>query len=417
MEHRSVAVLGAGMVGVSCALALQQRGFAVTLVDGQPPGEGTSHGNAGVFATSSVIPLNNPQLWRSLPRLLSNQTPQLRLHWPTVRRQAPWLLRFLWQTRPTAFQATAQALHQLIGLSMTTHSRWMPAAQVGHRLRTNGWLLLQRQPATPASTQWTRGLYDQLGVAYEALSAADLTDLEPALKPIFSHGLWLKDSASVDDPAAVVKAYADWLVQLGGRVWQRPATGLRRVERRWQVQLANHPDLSVDHVVVALGPWSAEWLSAHLGLKVPMAHERGYHLHYPLQSASPLHRPFHDASGGYVVSPMSQGLRLTSGVEFTHPNAPAQTQQLQQAEEAARQALDLGPALLPQAWVGSRPSLPDSRPVIGPSSRHPGLWLAFGHQHIGLSTGAGTGELLADLMSQTPARIDPTPFAAGRFGL
>jgi D-amino-acid dehydrogenase len=148
-----------------------------------------------------------------------------------------------------------------------------------------------------------------------------------------------------------------------------------------------------------------------------MVYERGYHQHYAMASSVPLKRPFHDAQGGYVLSPMGDQVRLTSGVEFTPRDAPAQTAQLEQAEANARQSIALGQPLKPQAWLGSRPTLPDSRPVIGPSGRHPGLWLAFGHQHIGLSTGAGTGELLADLLSQQPARINPLPFAAHRFGL
>lgn len=412
---RSVAVLGAGMVGVSCALALQQRGLPVVLVDRQAPGQGTSYGNAGVFATSSVIPFNHPQIWRSLPRLLGNRSAQFRYRLPVLLRRLPWLARFLWHARPAAFQETARALHALIGLSIGQHKTWMQQAGVYHRLRAQGWLVLHRQPAPASTTAWSRSIFDQLGISYECLGAAEIKDLEPALRPIFSHGLWLKDSASVDDPAAVVQAYANLFAARGGQVLRHSALSVSKSSGTWKIDLSAHDVLNVTDVVVALGPWSASFLLQHLNLRVPLAYERGYHQHFSLLGAHALSRPFYDAAGAYVASPMDQGLRLSSGVEFNDLDAGPQIEQWQQAESAAREAMELGPAQEPARWLGSRPSLPDSRPMIGESRRHPRLWMAFGHQHIGLSTGAGTGEVLADLVCGRMPSISAKPFCPSRF--
>ncbi|MEG0447864.1 MAG: FAD-binding oxidoreductase, partial [Comamonas sp.] len=169
-------------------------------------------------------------------------------------------------------------------------------------------------------------------------------------------------------------------------------------------------------IVVALGPWSSQFL-AGLGIDVPMGFERGYHMHYAAgEAAARLQRPIYDTAGGYVLSPMEQGLRLSTGVELNACDAPMKPQQLELAEAAARQALPLGQRLEQPLWMGRRPTLPDSRPVIDEMPGRPGLWLAFGHQHIGFSTGPGTAALLAARMlgdAQLP--LDPNPFRASRF--
>ena len=154
---------------------------------------------------------------------------------------------------------------------------------------------------------------------------------------------------------------------------------------------------------------------ATMGVKVPMAYERGYHMHYAAPGTSQLARPIYDTAGAYVLSPMEQGLRLTSGVELTDLDAPANPLQLDLAEAAARQAVDMGERLEPTPWLGRRPTLPDSRPIIGAMPGQRNLWLAFGHQHIGFSTGPGTGAMLAALMSGEASPIDATPFRAERF--
>ena len=154
---------------------------------------------------------------------------------------------------------------------------------------------------------------------------------------------------------------------------------------------------------------------ATLGVKVPMAYERGYHMHYAPPANGSIQRPVYDTAGAYVMSPMEQGLRITSGVELTDLDAPPNPLQLDLAEKAAREAIDLGERLEPTPWLGRRPTLPDSRPIIGAMPGQRNLWLAFGHQHIGFSTGPGTGAILAALMAGEASPIDASPFRADRF--
>lgn len=417
MRKNTVAVLGAGMVGVSCALELQRRGFEVTLFDRSEPGRETSYGNAGVIARSSLMPFNHPGLWSALPKLLRNTSASFRYDALFLARNLRWAAGFLSSTRASVFRETTAALDALIRLSMTEHRRLLAEAYAAHRLRTNGWLFLYRSEKAFAGSRLARETFEQFGVATQIVSAKELSDLEPHLKPLFPRALWIQDSASVDSPGRVVEAYARLFASRGGRLRQAPVGGLGRSNAAdgWQVREQSGAMHETSKVVLALGPWTREFARKALGITVPMAFERGYHMHYSATGNASLGRPVYDTGGAYVLSPMAQGLRLSTGVQLTRRDAPKNLVQLELAERSAREAFPLAHRLEPEAWIGSRPTLPDSRPIIGEMPRHPGLWLAFGHQHIGFSTGPGTARLLASLMLDEPCEIDPRPFAPERF--
>lgn len=411
-----VAVVGAGMVGVSCALALQQKGLSVTLIDRSPPGSETSHGNAGVLTPSSLIPFNNPTLWRQLPGLLRGKNPGFRYNLPYLVRQLGWAARFLAHARPPEFEKTVAALDALIGLSRGVHLDWLQQAGIRHRLRDDGWLFLYRSEAAWQSGAWARDVYRRFGVAFETLDLAGLRALEPALNPVFDKGVWFPDAGSVDDPAEVVRAYARLFAERGGVWLQSEVKGLQPGPAGgWAVQGASGILCEGDQVVLALGPFSQAFLAQQGWMKLPMAFERGTHMHYAPGPVA-LRRPIYDTAGGYVLSPMARGWRLTTGVELNAQFAPTRTAQLTQAEIRAREALVMGASLDTQVWQGSRPTLPDSRPMVGACPGRPGVWLALGHQHIGFSTGPGTGALLADLMLGHAPALDPEPFRPDRFG-
>ncbi len=416
---RQFLVLGAGMVGVSCALALQKRGFDVTLLDRRPPGEETSYGNAGVVTRSSLAPFNQPALWKALPRLLRNSRPQLRFSPAYLLKEWRWCLGFLAHARQSHFQHTSTALDALIRLSMQEHETLLAASGAAAHRRTNGWMFLYRQEGESSSAA-SRALFRQFDIQHELLDRPALCALEPALSEKIRQALWIKDSWSVDDPSAVVKAYAQLFAQAGGRIIQDEVLQLKpREAGRWQPRLRSGLVLGSTEVLLALGPWTPALL-APLGMRLPMAFERGYHLHFTPGQGPPLQRPVYDSAGGYVLSPMRQGLRLSTGVELNARDAPAQdsthaSSQLGSAERAAREVLALGERVEPAAWLGRRPTLPDSRPMIGAAPGHPGLWLACGHQHIGFNTGPGTAALLAAQICAEAEPIDGRPFRPDRF--
>lgn len=412
---KHVIVLGAGIVGVCCALELLRRGHTVTLVDQQQPGMETSMGNAGVLARSSLMPFNHPGLWNQLPRLLKNDTVQFRYRAGFLARNLGWASRFLLSARESVFQETAKSLDALIRLSAPEHLRLLDASGARHRLRDTGWVFLYRSEQAWNSSDLARRTFAQYQVPTQTLSPAELAEMEPALSPIFHRALWIQGSYSVNDPQAVVAAYADLFVRSGGTFRNLKAAAIRRDANGWTVLGAQASEaLTADALVVALGPWSKSLLKT-TGIRLPMAFERGYHMHYNGADGATISRPLYDTGGGYVLSPMARGLRLSSGVELDDCDAPPRTAQLDLAETRAREAFPLGQRLDAAAWLGRRPTLPDSRPMIGQAPRHPGLWLALGHQHIGFSTAPGTAKILGELMSGTASEGAYHAFRPSRF--
>jgi D-amino-acid dehydrogenase len=406
-----IAIAGAGMVGVSCALALQAKGFDVTLIDRRAPGEETSHGNAGVIARSSLIPFNHPRLWRALPALLKNQSAGFRYSPQYLRRNLGWATGFLSYARQRHFTHTTAALDALITLSIAEHKRLRVDANVAHRYREEGWIFGYRSEETFTAAAWQRDVLSSFGVRHQTLDEHGLHELEPHLARNFSRALWVRDAMSVDAPGEVVRAFAKLFIARGGKFSKQEIPAAQISQGKWQLRNLGF----FDHLVVALGPWSPDYLAA-LGIKIPMAFERGYHQFFQLRNGATLQRAFYDVSGGYVLAPMADGVRLSTGVELNARDASMQSAQLALAAHNAQAILPLSAPQLPTPWLGARPTLPDSRPMIGASKRFHNLWFAFGHQHIGFSTGTGTGALIADLISETSPAIDVAPFSPRRFG-
>lgn len=414
-EKNEVLVIGGGVVGVACALELQRRGARVTLVDRKEPGSETSYGNAGVLATSSLIPFNNPNLLRNLPALLKNQSVSFRYKPSYLLSMAGWGAKFLLNARRARFDETAAALHGLIALSAIEHKRLLREAAITHRLRSNGWIFLYRTAESFAGSALARQTYDRFGVSYKLLGEGEIAEMEPDLSAGFHRGIWMDGTSSVDSPGAVTKAYASLFVGQGGTLAKAAVSRLRQLETgRWQATTAEGDALEADRVVIATGPWANDLL-ASVSLRVPMAFERGYHMHFGTRGGATLNRPIYDVAGGYVLAPMEQGIRLGSGVELNERDAAADATQLDLCERTARATFPLSDRLESSPWLGRRPTLPDSRPIIGETPGRRGLWLAFGHQHIGFNTSTGTAALLGALMYGDKAPVDPYPFRAARF--
>jgi len=406
-----VAVLGAGIVGVSAAYAAQQRGMSVILVDRRDPGSETSYGNAGILSSGSISPLNNPALWSALPKYLTNQHPALRWNMGWAIRNPDWVIRFLANATNSRLRPRATALHGLIGASLKLHREWIVKAGAAARIRETGWLKAWRSDAV-ASAKREQALLTEFGIESRLLDRQDISALEPSIVPVYKVGLLHTQTASVDSPGNVVKAYANMLAGSGGEIRQSDIKAIVPDGEGWRVMLADGA-ISARHVVVALGPWSSDILTP-LGYRVPLAFERGYHREFKPNPARSLQRPIHDADGSFLMTPMEQGIRVTSGVELTDRDAPSSFAQIDAVVPLARGVVEFGDAV-GDTWRGARPTLPDSLPMIGPAPRHAGLWLAFGNQHIGFTTGPATGAAIAAMIAGAPPPFDVTAFAPGRY--
>lgn len=409
---KSALVLGAGMVGVSCALALQKRGITVTLVDRREPGCETSYGNAGVLALSSIVPLNNPSLFPSIAGYLGNRHPALNLSWRRALARPGWLLRFLWEARPSQAAARIAALESLTACTVERHRALMTEAGVAHRLRETGTLKLWRTDAGHAAAKAEHDFLKSHGIESEILDRQGISAVEPSLNPIFPTGLLIPAVGSVDSPGAVTAAYAALFADRGGRIEQAEVTGLARQGTGWRAGTATGA-FDADIAVVALGPWSGDLLKP-LGLDPKLDVERGYHRHLKAQAGARLSRPVYDADAAYYMAPMEQGYRVTSGVDLSDRDAPDDHRQIDGVTKAAHEAFPFD-GVIGETWRGARPTLPDSLPMIGEAPRNPGLWLAFGNQHIGFSTGPITGEMIAALICGETPPADPKPFRPGRY--
>jgi D-amino-acid dehydrogenase len=410
-NRTDVVVLGAGIVGVSAAFAARQRGMSVVLVDRREPGSETSYGNAGILSSGSISPLNNPTLWSALPKYLTNQHPALRWNIGWSIRNADWVIRFLANATASRLRPRATALHGLIGASLKLHREWIVKAGAAERIRETGWLKAWRSDAV-ASAKLEQALLAEYGIESQLLDRQTISALEPSIVPVYSVGLLHTQTASVDSPGNVVKAYAKMVAGSGGEVRQSEIKAIVPDADGWRAVLAEGA-ISARHVVVALGPWSPDILRP-LGYRVPLAFERGYHREFKPNPARSLQRPIHDAEGSFLVTPMENGIRVTSGVELTDRDAPSSFAQIDEVVPMAREVVEFGD-MVGETWRGSRPTLPDSLPMIGPAPRHRGLWLAFGNQHIGFTTGPATGAAIAAMIGGAPPSFDVSAFAPSRY--
>lgn len=414
MLRADVIVLGAGIVGVSTALHLQRRGRSVLLVDRQGVAQETSFGNAGLIQREGVVPYAFPRDLRLLSQYAFNLLPEAHFQWTALPRLAPWLYRYFRQSAPEHVAATARGARPLVERSILEHEALLSEAGMLGMLRRTGYLKLYRSfqafEAALSKDSEDRATY---GINFEAVDAPKVAELEPHLRGTLAGGILMPDPVSVPDPAAVAKAYARLFEQLGGQLLAGDARSLEPSGEGWQVQTAAGPAVA-GAVVVALGAWSDD-IFRPLGYRFPLGVKRGYHMHYAAEGNATLNRPVLDTHNGYVLAPMTAGMRLTTGAEFALRDAPPTPMQLDRVEPAAREIFPLAGRLDAAPWLGRRPCLPDMLPVIGPAPRHGGLWFNFGHHHLGFTLGPVTGRLLAEMITGETPFTDPAPYRATRF--
>ena len=413
-EQADVIVLGAGIVGVSVALHLQERGRRVLLVDRGEPGAETSHGNAGLIERSSVVPYAFPRDLAALASLASNRSIAVRYRPATLLRMAPWLARYWWNSAPNRLDKLGRAILPLIERSINEHRRWTQAAGTEALMRGEGWIELYRtRRGLDAATRGAAELA-AYGLAYDLLDEDALRRREPGLLAgSVSGAVHWRDPVTVSDPGAVTRAYAALFVARGGTLKPADATSLHQHNNEWLLS-ADGQEWQAPDAVVALGPWSND-LVERFGYRFPIGFKRGYHMHYDSVAETAPRHPLCDAQAGFVLTTMRSGVRLTTGIELAGRDEPSDSWQLDQAERIARRIVPLGRRLDAEPWRGARPCLPDMLPIIGRAPRHHGLWFAFGHAHHGFTLGPVTGRLLADAMTKAPSFCDIAPFEADRF--
>ena len=410
----SIAIVGAGIVGCSAAFFLQRDGHRVTLFDPREPGTGTSLGNAGIISLYSLSPIVTHSMLRRIPTMLRDPLSPLTLRWRYLPRLLPWLVAVLRNARPERVVALTEAISALLARAGQAHDIVIQQCGLADLVRSGGWLkvaydgeLVQQAAAAD------RALFDRLDLPWRLLDRKEVTDLEPALTPRIAGGLLLEANRSVRDPKAYVEGIAGTVRERGGRQARASVLGLERAASGGVTGVrTEHGVERADAIVVAAGAFSRA-LAKEAGTVVPLEAERGYHLMLPTPEPS-LCRPVYTIEGGFVLAPMQGGLRLTSGVELASNDAPPDFRRIRRLLPIAQRLVpSLGEGIISE-WQGHRPSLPDSLPVIGRAPKAPNVWLAFGHQHIGLTLGPVTGRIIADLVAGRDPGLDVSPYRADR---
>lgn len=294
------------------------------------------------------------------------------------------------------------------------HEALMAEAGITGMLRRTGYLRVYRsQEKLDAALREDEADRQAYGIAITALDKVGIAALEPHLRDRFAGGVHLTDPVSVGDPGAVGRAYAELFTKGGGRFIEGEAKSLESGGAGWRVATRTGW-LEAPEAVVALGPWSSDVTEAQ-GLRIPLGWKRGYHMHYRPEGNATLARPVIDTDYGFCITPTARGIRLTTGAEFAARDAARSPVQLARVEPEARDIFPLAGRIDDEAWMGRRPCLPDMVPVIGRAPGKPGLWLNFGHQHLGFTLGPATGRLMAEMMTGGGTYTDPAPYRADRF--
>lgn len=402
--HAEIAVIGAGIVGLTCALRLHQAGHEVVLVAPKDEEVGASYGNAGVIADYAVMPVGTPDVLRDLPRLLFDRDSPLAIRHAALASLAPWLIRFARECSPGRAQANARAIAALLAPST---QMWRElAGEIGARgqLKAHGSLYLYETPKQAVDLSRLRAL----GVTVEGFSDAELGQLEPSLRG-HAGGAFFPNTLTLNDPATLLRALRSAIEDI-----PRIHAHVDRLERSAPGVTLTGPGLSLRaaRIVLAAGAWSKR-LAAQTNDRVPLDTERGYHLEYDM-AEPPLTRQASPVARGWYFCPMQGRLRVAGTVELGGLTAPPAPHRWAAMERGAR-------AILPdlpepsRRWMGFRPSIPDSKPVIGPSRLGNDVIHAYGHGHLGLTLAPVTAQIVTDMIAGRAPVINPAPYRVGRF--
>lgn len=405
-----IAILGAGVVGLAIAEALTADGREVVVVDPAQPGMGASYGNAGTIADYAVMPVGSPDVLRNLPSLLFDKNSPLAIRRAALPALLPWLARFARQSLPGPAKRNAAAIAALLADACPS---WQALADRigGAAIRQNkGCLYLYETQAAFRAAEADMAFRRGLGISVELISPETLTAMEPGLPAVEGGAAFFAQAVFLNDPGAMVQALARHVFARAGFVQAEAQT----LTRQFDGVIVEGPGLRLHarRVIIAAGAHSKR-LAVQAGDSVPLETERGYHVEWDMPTPR-LNRPTCPTSRGFYLCPMQGRLRVAGTVELGGLTAPASPHRIAKLVEGARAVFpDLGAP--DREWMGFRPSMPDSVPVVGPSRAGPEVIHAFGHGHIGLTLAPITARLVAALVAGRAPELDLRPYLPSRF--
>ena len=412
-SDKEITVIGAGIVGICCACYLQKSGFQVTLVDREEPAMQTSFGNAGGISPGSVTPLGMPGIWKQIPRWLLDDNAPLVIKGRYLPKALPWLARFALQSRPSRVRQISKALEALNSPTFHAYQPLLEDAALTQLFHRSGQLFLYRNRQDMDKDTLTHELRSESGASIEFLNAEEILEIEPAITPIFEAGYLMPDNGHCKDPFGLANGLVNMFVQKGGGLVKADvldfifdADGVSGLSTSSVV-------LNTRRVVIAAGVWS-KTLCERLGLPVPLESHRGYHATIENSNISLRHMCF-PVDYKFAITPMSMGLRIAGTVEFAGLGDPPNYERVDKMIQSCHTILNGLNSEHHTRWMGHRPCLPDSLPIIGESGKHPDIFFAFGHGHQGLVGASQTGKVIDEIVRGVVPSMNLSPFRIDRF--
>ena len=411
---RDVVIVGAGIIGVTTAALLAEAGHRVTVVDRKGVAEETSRGNAAALAYTDILPLASPKIMWKAPRWLLDPLGPLSIRPAYLPKLAPWLWRFWRASWPAAVEASIAAQTALNRLAETEAMALYERAGLMPMVRHDGSLELYESEAEFKAAQYGWDRRAQAGIEFRHVRGSDLADLQPGLSPRFVAGTFVPGWKTVSDPYLLAHAIWRHAEKHGAKLVTTAVKSLDTHGARPAAVCADGTRIEADRIVVAAGAWSTRLLAGTTAQKIPLDTERGYNTTLPA-AAFDVKRQLIFGGHGFVITPLETGLRVGGAVEFAGLDAAPN---YARSEIMLNKASEFLPGLDPRGgtqWMGFRPSLPDSLPVLGPLPERPEIVLAFGNGHLGLTQSAAMGRLASDIIAGAKPALDITPFRPGRF--
>jgi D-amino-acid dehydrogenase len=410
---RTITIIGAGIVGIATACYLRRDGHEVTVVDMRPPGEYCSFGHAGILSPGSCVPLATPGILWKVPGYIADPLGPLAVRWSYLPQAMPWLLRFVAASQADRVEYIADALRSLLRQTFDAYEPLVQHAGVADLIRRTGYLVVYETHAAYRGDAIAWKLRRERGVAIQKLDRAEIKQRVPQLAGDYEVGLFLPEQGYCANPERLTKSLATQFVRDGGRLLQRKVLDIEVGTDGPRALVTDAGKVPVDTLVVCAGAHSNEF-TVKLGDKVPLEAERGYHVTYSdprMELPLPVFLPEYK----FFVTPMEMGLRIAGQSEFAGVDAKPNYARADILAKHMQRILPGISAADTTQWMGRRPSLPDSMPVIGRATRFTNVYYAFGHGHVGLCGGAPTGRIIADLVAGRMPSIDVLPFRVERF--
>ena len=406
-------VLGAGVVGLSTALYLQRSGHKITVIDPSPPASGASYGNSGVICSDAAVPIALPGMLRKVPGWLADREGPLTVRPSYFPRALPWLLRWIEASRMSRVLQISDAMRALHRDSLTCWRELLEADHFADLIRPVGQVRIWEGEG--AESAIALALSERHGIRAVPLNGDDLRQIYPEIAPNLTRGLLFPGNAFTVSPQRLVRTLGKLLIAAGGEIIAESAMKIiPRSGAAGYMIMTNLANRAAQRIVIATGARARELLDP-LGIKVPLETERGYHAMMPSPNIT-LRMPLTIKSRGFGMTPMEDGLRASGTVEIGGLQAPPNERRAMLLVEHAKRIFPTLQTGEPTYWMGHRPSTPDSLPILGEAPGRPGLFLAFGHGHFGMTGGPPSARLIARLINGEPPGIDPLPYGCSRFG-